>query len=335
MIKINSKTKRRITQHDIARAVGVSHVAVSHVLHRSQLSRISVEKQEEIRRVALEMGYRPRRMTTHTVAVIVSTDTLYWGIGNAQLAFIDRLLRENGYRMTLVTYDEQDTPEGIAEILNSKTVDGVLFWDLPHGEARQTSKDIPWLFLGEEDHPPADMDQVAMDTYQTTSSVVRQLHQLGHRKMAVVSGVPGVGYHRRMEEGLLVALQELKVRQQPVIIQNKQKAMPGLVKKAFQKKSHPTAIIVSTGNSAQIILNTLLACGLEVPRDVSVVSLVDSSHLELHRPSIAATTANGVQLMRLAVERLLERIANPDLPPRHVLLPGELIPRESLGPTCK
>jgi LacI family transcriptional regulator len=331
MIKINTETKRRVTQHDIAEVVGVSHVAVSHVLHRSQQSRISVEKQQEIRRVAREMGYRPRRMTTHTVAVVVGTGTLYWGIINAQLTFIDRLLRENGYRMTLVTYDDQDTAEGIAEILNSKTVDGVLFWDLWLSKAAQASQDIPWLFLGEEDHPPLDIDQVAMDTYRTTALIVRELYKCGHRKMAVVSGQPGPGYHRRMEEGLLTTLHELNVRQQPIIIQNKEKAMSGLVKKAFQKQSHPTAIIVSTGTSAQIILNTLLACGLEVPRDVSVVSLVDSSHLELHRPAITTTTANGIQLMRLAVERLFERIANPDLTPRHVLLPGELILRESLG----
>ncbi|MEO6908479.1 MAG: LacI family DNA-binding transcriptional regulator [Abditibacteriaceae bacterium] len=335
MNNINKNTKRRVTQNDIAKVVGVSHVAVSHVLHRSQQSRISTEKQEEIRRVAREMGYRPRRMTTHTVAVVVNTGTLYWGSINAQLTFIDRILRENGYRMTLVIYNENDSSDTIAEILNAKTVDGVLFWQLENGEARKQRNEIPWLFLGEEDHAPLDLDQVAMNTHQTMISVVHHLYQLGHRKMAIVTGLPDVGYHQRMEAGLAAALAELKVKERPVIIQNKEKELPNIIKKVFQAKSSPTAIIVSTANSAQIILSALLASGFEVPRDVSLISLMDNAHLALHAPDISATTANGEMQMRLSVERLLTRIANPKLAPQHTLLVAEIIPRQSLASARK
>lgn len=335
MNKIDKRAKRRVTQSDIAKVVGVSHVAVSHVLHRSQQSRISEEKQKEIRKVAREMGYQPRRMTTHTIAVVVDTRMLYWGVINAQLTVIDRILRENGYRMTLVTYSEQDSPDRMAELLNAKTVDGVLFWQLEHNPARKQRSGIPWLFLGEEDHAPLDLDQVAMDTYQTTISVVNGLYELGHRKIVIVTGTPDVGYHQRMEAGLAAALAELKVKECPVIIHNKEKELPDIIQKVFRAKSTPTAIIVSTANSAQIILSTLLASGFEVPRDVSLVSLMDNAHLALHAPGISATTANGDTQMRLSVERLLARIANPKLAPQHTLLVAELIPRQSLATARK
>ena len=44
MARIKEKTPARVTQRDIAEAVGVSHVAVSHVLHRPHQARISAER---------------------------------------------------------------------------------------------------------------------------------------------------------------------------------------------------------------------------------------------------------------------------------------------------
>jgi LacI family transcriptional regulator len=175
------------------------------------------------------------------------------------------------------------------------------------------------------------MDQVSMDTTATVAKIVRHLHEVGHRKFALISGAPSAGYHSRMEEGFLSALRECEVRKPHIILRDKRQSLSGQLHNVLKSNNRPTAVIAGTPVTAQIAYNAALASGLKVPHDLSLISLLDNPNLEFYSPAIAATTANGREIVALATERLLERIHNPGLAPRHVLLPGEIIPRDTIA----
>lgn len=141
----------RITQQQIAERVGVSNVAVSNVLHGSHRSRISDSKQSEILRVAREMGYRPRQVTTHTVGFVVSASEMRLDASENALIFAHEILQKRGYRMLFVMVDEGN-PESLRDTLNPKTVDGVLFNCWCGGQIEELlSEDVPWVLLTENE----------------------------------------------------------------------------------------------------------------------------------------------------------------------------------------
>jgi LacI family transcriptional regulator len=93
----------------------------------------------------------------------------------------------------------------------------------------------------------------------------------------------------------------------------------------------PDAIICGNDQTAIGAMRELQAAGIRVPADIAVVGFDD-----MHLSALLAPPLTTVrQPMRLLGERacssLLQRIADPALPPRSERLPTELIIRESCG----
>ena len=97
------------------------------------------------------------------------------------------------------------------------------------------------------------------------------------------------------------------------------------------RRELPDAIICGNDQTAIGAMRELQAAGIRVPEDIAVVGFDDMRLSALLAPPL--TTIR--QPMRLLGERacslLLQRIADPALPPRAELLPAELIIRESCG----
>ena len=83
------------------------------------------------------------------------------------------------------------------------------------------------------------------------------------------------------------------------------------------------------------MLRALADVGLRVPEDVAVVGYDDLAPLDTAVPFISTTLTTIRQPIRrmgmLAVETLLEIIKEPQGPPRRIILPTELIIRQSCG----
>jgi LacI family transcriptional regulator len=97
------------------------------------------------------------------------------------------------------------------------------------------------------------------------------------------------------------------------------------------RRELPDAIICGNDQTAIGAMRELQAAGIRVPADVGVVGFDD-----MHLSALLAPPLTTVrQPMRLLGERacslLLERIADPALPPRTERLPAKLIIRESCG----
>jgi LacI family transcriptional regulator len=336
MTKFSQMPTPRVTQQDIANAVGVSHVTVSHVLHRSRRSRVSVETQQEILRVAAEMGYTPRDVTTHTVALVIGANDLRSEVTSSILADADSLLRNHGFRMTVSTFDAASIGQA-KNFLDQKTVDGVIFTDW-YGKAsrRLLPLPVPWVLLADADDVGSGVDQVAADTVQTARMVTEYLLARGHQQVCFVAGRAGIGFHERAKRGILEALQRAGMPSAnlttihddgPRSPDFEEEVIP-LLKASGQP---PTAVITISFGGAMVAMNRLHRCGFRVPEDVSIVSLTDSPRLQALRPAVTSTTAVGFDVVRLAVERLVQKIHQPETIPHRLLVPSEMIERESVA----
>ena len=94
-----------------------------------------------------------------------------------------------------------------------------------------------------------------------------------------------------------------------------------------------TAIICANDLTAANLMRTLDTLGCPVPLQVRVVGFDDVRYAELLRPSLTTIHQPCADIGTMAMQVMLERIANPAFPPRDILVQPTLIVRQSCGET--
>ena len=100
-------------------------------------------------------------------------------------------------------------------------------------------------------------------------------------------------------------------------------------KRLFAGKNRPDAIIAVNDYIASILLKTLKAIGKRVPDDVLLVGFNGDPVAEESDPPITTAVQPCAAIGRTAVALMLDRIADPALPPREVFLGVRLEIRKS------
>ena len=95
----------------------------------------------------------------------------------------------------------------------------------------------------------------------------------------------------------------------------------------------PTGLLCVSDAFALEVLRAATDLGLRVPEDLSVVGYDDSRVAATSRPPLTTIRQDVVAKGRLAVTALVRAINDPDsAPPERVVLPAELVVRESTAP---
>jgi DNA-binding LacI/PurR family transcriptional regulator len=91
------------------------------------------------------------------------------------------------------------------------------------------------------------------------------------------------------------------------------------------------AAICANDQTAAMLMRGLAHKGLRVPRDVRVVGFDDVRFATLVSPPLTTVHQPCRQIAQAAFEAMLQRISDPALPPRSILLAPRLVVRESCG----
>lgn len=78
-------------------------------------------------------------------------------------------------------------------------------------------------------------------------------------------------------------------------------------------------------------MQTLIGLGKNIPRDIRIVGIDDVKYARLLPVPLTTQHQPCRDIGRVALAVMLDRIANPDLPPRDVLLGCQLMVRQSCG----
>lgn len=100
-----------------------------------------------------------------------------------------------------------------------------------------------------------------------------------------------------------------------------------LVRKAFSGTAD--AIICGNDYTAARLLDSLRKLKIKVPRDIKVTGVDDVRYSTLVSPQLTTVRQPCAQIAAAAFQLLTERISNPGLPAREVLLDAELVVRGS------
>jgi GntR family transcriptional regulator, arabinose operon transcriptional repressor len=100
---------------------------------------------------------------------------------------------------------------------------------------------------------------------------------------------------------------------------------------AFMRRYEPDGILCASDRTAGALMRTLLTLGYDIPGQVRMGSIDDVEYASLLPVPLTTLRQPCREIGIAAMSAMVARVAQPDLPPRDMLLHGQLIVRASSG----
>lgn len=328
------------TLADVARRAGVSTATVSYVLN--DRPGVSADRRVAVLEAARELGFRPnlmakalRRGRTQVFGLLLGelSNPLYWDFAGS---VIESAAEHD--RRVLIAYAGDETKEGQVWALVDQQVDGVIVTtaveaDRPLlGELARRSVPVVLASRPLAGHPAP---YVGIDQGAAARDLTRHLLALGHRSFGIIGGP-------RTSASIVIRLESYRetlaaagVAPEPdwdregAPTQAAGYAMAGDILR--HPKRRPGALLCANDLLALGAIDAAADLGLRVPEDVAVVGFDDVPPAGARPIGLTSIAVPRLEMGRTAVRLLLEQIEQPELPPREILLPYQLVVRRTCG----
>jgi len=331
---------KRVYQRDIAERAGVSISTVSRVL--SDAWGISESVQKRVLAAAAELGYERNKgmqaKQLHTVSLLTSLpmapalDPFHADV----LHGVELACGEKGIQLSYATFSN-DAPNGerILNRLRQNPVDGLLLLSLDDSNLIEEIRgmNIPMVMLN-VDRPGATEDAFLPDNYQGARLAMRYLIEKGHERILHITQLKRRTIQRRTEAYQAV-LAEAGIRYDPRYVVeveiNAEATYKVMKQRLVQGALDCTAVFCANDLSAMGFMRAAQEVGLRIPQDVSVIGFDDIAPAAFLSPPLTTIRIETGELAALALRRLIDRVAEPNLTPIRVSLACDLVERQSVA----
>lgn len=341
---------KNTTIKDIARLSGYSVTTVSRALNNHP--DINEETKKKIMDVVKETGFVPntaainlKKRKANNIALLVKGMTNPFL--NRMISVLEEALQLKDYTVILRHVEAKDDEVKIAIRLSVEhRLKGIVFLggNFSHEEALIDKLKMPLVFstVGGRDGEKNKYSNICVDDVGESEKMVSYLISLGHKDIAFIGdniSTTSVGMLRY--EGYCNALKKAGISVDPFLTleaegENERFTYGNgykLTKRLLDSKHHFTAIFCTADVFAVGASRALLDAGLTIPGDVSVAGYDGIPLGEYFIPRIT-TIRQPVEKMADETAKLLFNMMEKKEKPKSVLMPGELIVRESTG-KCK
>jgi len=345
LIDQTRRGRTRVTCIDVARIVGVAPSTVSRVINSSH--RVSAETRDRVMHAIKTTGYRPLqaasslpRRTHGTIGLISEVeeedDNSY---STDLIRGVSFALTRLGLRLAMDMVHVRSDAHAIEALplLRSVSIDGMIL-DVCNvrgnvGEVADELR-IPVIFVNAPE--PRTFNTVMPDDAFVARSAADYLIQRGHRKIGYL---PGAEWNQHSSQALRMngytqAL--LKSELQPLpqwdvtMPENGYRVADYIERAKAYRAQGCTAIVTYNAPTAAYLLRACMTLGISVPGDISIISCDYDPLVAYAVVPITCYRLNRVEMGRLAVEMLQQRIENGSQNVPSVFLTGELKEMESV-----
>ena len=198
--------------------------------------------------------------------------------------------------------------------------------------AALSEAEIPFSLVGNNivgDWQPEQYDCVFTDDVRGSADITRYLIAQGHRNIWYI-GNQRLPWFARCARGYRQAMKEADLEPRFSEIGSEDRELGYLAVKALLASGErPTALFVGTDQAASGVYQALQESGIRIPEDISVAGFNDTIGEVLH-PGLTTVREFPKELGVHLAEFTLRRIQEPDLSPQQLVMPTELIRRESV-----
>lgn len=178
----------------------------------------------------------------------------------------------------------------------------------------------------------ANLDQVICDGYEATKTALGYLIKNGHKRIGYIGETANEIRFQAFIDMVNTYGLDNDIH---LICQSPQDGMGGylgasrLLKEA---KPLPTAVFCATDVSAIATIRCFTEAGIKIPEQLSIISIDDIEIAQYVSPMLTTVSMPKIEMGKIAVRTLINRINKIHKLPMKILLPHTLLIRESTAP---
>lgn len=321
--------------NDVAKLAGVSHQTVSRVLNGHPSVRPATR--ERVLEAIASLGYRrnsaARALVTAKSGVIgvITTGSSLFGPQRALIA-IEEAAREAGYFVSMATI-KRPNARNMSELLGhlvGQAVEGIVVI-APQAEVLDAvlafPTTVPVVLYSGAQSAGRGVQTVSLDQEQAGRMAVAHLAELGHTRIAHVSGPLDWTDAKERLNGWKAECKARNLQAVP-LVQSDWSAERGYeVGIHLVRSGAPTAVFAANDMIALGLIRAFTESGLNVPGDVSVIGVDDMPGASNFLPPLTTIHHHFATLGRRIIESLLTVLDGGE--PSHVVLQPDLVVRSS------
>ena len=329
-----------VTIQDVAAHAGVSAMTVSRFLNKPE--QVATSTRARVEAAIKTLGYTPNALArglkgaTRTLALVIPdvSNPFFTQIVHGA----EEVARRRGYTIFLGNTDGSvENEHAYLHKMLSHRIDGLLI--VPMGKPSKAALEqvrgngVPFVLIDVK-VPGLEADLVVSDNETSASRLTEHLINLGHQRIAFVSGLNTLSTITEREQGYKAALGRGHLNFNPdylVSTDFSPEAGYKAVNNLLALAQPPTALVVSTNILSVGVMQALRTAELRVPDDIALVCFEDIELASALQPFLTVMAQPGREFGRLGAEFLLSRISAPTQPFQTKVLPSTFIVRVSCG----
>jgi LacI family transcriptional regulator len=270
-----SQPRKRATIRQVAEAAGLSTAAVSYALRGIHVSK---ETEARVRRVAAELGYEVHPIAralasgrTGMVGLLAGSLEDLWQ--QQVVALVGReLLARDLYALIVDAGGEPEREQMLGLRLRDQRVDGLLVFPLdPSAELwAELTEALPVVAIGDSLQGARPAGEVLFDNRTGVTLALEHLHQLGHRRIGVLTSTQPSTPDRPTDTYALAEADRLGL---DVSVHASPHALGAATEAASEvlcQGTRPTALFCISDSIAYGAYAAARALGLRIPTDLSI-----------------------------------------------------------------
>ncbi|MFA5038058.1 MAG: LacI family DNA-binding transcriptional regulator [Candidatus Omnitrophota bacterium] len=334
------KTKKIVSIEDVARAAGVSITTVSRVINR--FPTVKEENRKRVEDAVRLLNFKPnlaaQRLASGSNYTVGLEIPRYEGIFYSFYAM--EIFRSVGIACDSLRVDFLLHLTDGKSTINASSVGGVVFADVINNRSHVEellNMGVPVVLMNYLARG-LEVSSVSIDNTKGAQAACEYLLNLGHESIAFLTGDLMTQAASERLEGYKLALGKANVPfKEELILKGdySRKSARAAAEKVLQSSPRPTAVFASSDDMAMEMVSVFMETGVKVPEEISVVGF-DDDPVCLYGPVAMTTVRQPIRDMaQAAVKELYLRMQEPDRPVNRIILPAELVIRDSAAPPKK
>ncbi|MFI5991660.1 LacI family DNA-binding transcriptional regulator [Streptomyces sp. NPDC051362] len=334
--------RQRPTIKTVAARAGVGRTTVSRVINGSEL--VSEKARAAVLAAIAELNYVPNSVArglvtsrTNSVALVIPESESRLGSEpyfSAVIRGVSTALAETRTQLQLVLVRDQAERDQLTESVAERRVDGVLLVSVhEHDPLPGLLEDmgLPTVLAGRRS-PEESLSHVHSDNAGGAAAAVEHLLGRGRRTIGTISGPLDMDVARSRLQGWRETLEKAGHKVPEGLVASSDFTEEGggaAMRSLLEQVPALDAVFVASDVMAAGALAELRRQGRRVPDDVAVVGFDDSIIARHTHPPLTSVRQPVEEIGSTIARILLAEIDDPEEPRRHIVLPTELVVRES------
>ena len=333
----------RLTIEEVALAAHVSRSTVSRVINNHPSVRPQVR--ERVEHVIAQLRYSPRAAArslasrrTQSVglliprsAALIFSDPFFPHV----IQGITETCSRRGYFLMLSMVTAEREQDFYERVIAGHHVDGLMMLssDVDDPILPMLIRDsTPLVLVGRHPYLPH-ISSADVDNLGGARAAVRHLIELGHERIATITGPLYMAAAMDRRDGYKQALAEARIPVRPELIREADFTQAGghlAMSELLRLDQPPTAVFTASDPMAVGAMRAIIEAGYSVPADISLVGFDDLPLSQMLTPPLTTVHQPLYELGAAAADLLLNRLEqHGDDVTMHTRLPTHLVVRDS------